>query len=200
MPPAHRILRPLNIVIKRIVAPRPDRVHRKVVHQLDRLMDRHPLDAARRPRQLRHGRLVGGGRVHHVVEAPPPVAEVGADDEGVLRVEEVRCEDLAHLLLGAEVVVPDQDRDDGRELGRVVKGLLEALVEVGEVHLEGVLRDVAAERYVGEGPRGLDGRQGLGVDGQVAEGRLVLGAGGHRAAAEVVRVRGAEDEDAARGA
>lgn len=173
MTSADCVARQLEIVDKRIVAPTCHGVHGSLVNQADGLVDGKAQGLIARLESEQLGRVAFWG-VHGVAEVRTPVAKVGADDEGVLGVLEVRREDLAHLLLLVAFVVSNQDGHNGRELVAAAKRLLEPLVKVGRVHLERVLGRVPIGRYESEVAGLLDFPDGLLVDFKLSEGRGIL--------------------------
>ena len=115
-----------------------------------------------------------GWRIHHVVEIRTPVAEVGADNECIFGVLEVRQENLTNGLFLAAVIITYQDGDNGRKLVLASKCLLETLVEVGKVHFEGMFGRVLARRDVRHITSLLHFLNHITVDNEVAEWRGIF--------------------------
>lgn len=152
-----------------------DHVHAHPVQTSDALVD------------LAAHRLV----IERVVEARTPVTEVGRDDKHDRRVDEVLGEDLTVQLLLGWGQAADHDGHDG-ELVLVV---LHDLGDVGQLHLQGMLVLVHAQRQLLKVSGGLQLLVHLLVDVQVVEGRGEAGHGAEAAAAHAVVVRGAENEN-----
>lgn len=123
------------------------------------------------------------------------MAEVGADDEGVFGVFEVRGQNSSNPLLLMTVIVANQDGDNGWEVVWASKRLLKSFVYVRRVHFERVLSSVLPRGDVGEVTCLLHSLDSGLVDLEVTERRGILGEGRDSTAVQIIRVRRAQEED-----
>lgn len=176
MSTADGVLRELQVVQERVVAAALNRLHGRLIHALYRLINGQPVGRSVPLAQVLQLRDVRRGRVGRVAKVPrAPVAEVGAHDEGVLRVLDVRGQRAAHGLLLGPAVAADEQGHDLRELvGRAAKRLPAAEVEVGQMHLKRVLTHVGRRGYVVHAGGFLDALERVAVDDQISQRRGIL--------------------------
>lgn len=175
MAAADRVVVPLHVLVERLRLERLYQVHSRLVQLLDRLVD-----GAARAFAVR------------VPEALAPMAEVGGDHEEVLRVGQVRSEDLAELPFRLEGQRADHDGDDSELVAKV----LHHLGDERQLHLDAVLVLVRLQVH----PLELVSLAEFPVDRlvhlQVVQRRLVDLALGECTGLQSDVVRGAQDENA----
>lgn len=126
-----------------------------------------------------------------VAKALAPVAEIGADDKGRLRVLQVRRQPQAILGRAHGGEGADQDRHEDKVPA------LHDVRNVGQMHLQAVLILVRALVHDVKAARVMQRFGSVAVDGDVAHGRGICGVGCHCAAGEIDMMGRPQQEDAA---
>lgn len=123
-----------------------------------------------------------------------PVTEVGADDEGILGVLEVRDQSLAHAFFAMAIVVANHQRHDLGEVFRRAEFLLAAEIQIRQVHLQRVLANVILAGNIRHISMILDFSYHLEIDSEFTKGRGIFGKRRSRASVKIESMRWSQDE------
>ncbi|QBZ64638.1 hypothetical protein PoMZ_06336 [Pyricularia oryzae] len=183
--PADRVPGRLEVIVKCVMTSGLDGVHGQVVQHPDALVYRDrqvPVRPAEAPYAL-DGAV---GSVLGVAEPATPVTKVGADNEGVVRVTQVRQQQLAKGLFRVSLVVANQDGHHGRPRGIAV-AIAAATKRLRQPFGQAVLVLIVVARYVLELARVSELLDRVKVHPEVAERRFVGSVGRQGAAGKIAQ-------------